>query len=109
MPDLTKATQLQAKASFSSALQDFVQRVGEHVSAEDGEWTVKGFIDIYRNIYTISPDTKIISKILEIHLYPQIFKFAQEHDYSIILAEKQNWYPRLKFRQPKKSKPQVRG
>ena len=94
---MTKATQLQAKASFSSALQDFVQRMSGHVSAEDGEWTVKGFIDIYRNIYTISLDTKIISKILEIHLYPQIFKFAQEHDYSIILAEKQNWYPDLSF------------
>ncbi|MCY3667944.1 MAG: hypothetical protein OXH81_19950 [Gemmatimonadetes bacterium] len=35
--------------------------------------------------------------MLEIHLYPQIFKFAQEHDYSIILAEKQNWYPDLSF------------
>ena len=28
----------------------FVQRMSDHVSAEDGEWTVKGFIDIYRNI-----------------------------------------------------------
>lgn len=97
MPDLTKAAQRQAKASFSSALQNFVQRMREHVSAEDGEWTVKGFIDIYRNIYTISPDTKIISKILEIHLFPQILEFAQEHGYSIVLAEKQNWYPDLSF------------
>ena len=71
--------------------------MSEHVSAEDGEWTVKGFIDIYRNIYTISPDTKIISKILEIHLFPQILEFAQEHGYSIWLAEKQNWYPDLSF------------
>ena len=97
MPDLTKAAQRQAKASFSSALQNFVQRMREHVSAEDGEWTVKGFIDIYRNIYTISPDTKIISKILEIHLFPQILEFAQEHGYSIVLAEHQNWYPDLSF------------
>lgn len=97
MPDLTKAAQRQAKALFSSALQNFVQRMREHVSAEDGEWTVKGFIDIYRNIYTISPDTKIISKILEIHLFPQILEFAQEHGYSIVLAEKQNWYPDLSF------------
>ena len=97
MPDLTKAVQRQAKTSFSCALQNFVQRMSEHVSAEDGEWTVKGFIDIYRNIYTISTDTKIISKILEIHLFPQILEFAQEHDYLIILAEKQNWYPDLSF------------
>ena len=97
MPNLTKAAQRQAKASFSSALQNFVQRMREHVSAEDGEWTVKGFIDIYRNVYSISPDTKIISKILEIHLFPQILEFAQEHGYSIVLAEHQNWYPDLSF------------
>ncbi|MBA7676609.1 Type-2 restriction enzyme EcoRV [subsurface metagenome] len=69
----------------------------EHVSADDGEWTVKGFIDIYRNIYTISSDTKIVSKILEIHLFPQILQFAKEHAYSIVLAEHQNWYPDLSF------------
>lgn len=97
MLDLNKAAQLKAKTSFSNALQNFVRRMSEHVSAEDGEWTVKGFIDIYRNIYTISPDTKIISKILEIHLFPQILEFAQEHGYSIWLAEKQNWYPDLSF------------
>jgi hypothetical protein len=69
----------------------------DHVSAENGDWTVKGFIDIYRNIYTISSDTKIVSKILEIHLFPQILQFAQEQGYSIVLAEHQNWYPDLSF------------
>ncbi len=92
-PDRYKVSTME----FSSALQNFVQGMSEHVSTKDGEWNVKGFIDIYRNIYTISPDTKIISKILEIHLFPQILKFAQEYDYSIVLAEKQNWYPDLSF------------
>ena len=40
------------------------------LSTDDGDWVVKGFIDIYRNIYTISVDTKVISKIIELMLFP---------------------------------------
>jgi hypothetical protein len=71
--------------------------LGEYVSADDGQWTVKGFIDIYKTIYTISSDTKIVSKILEIHLFPKILQFAEENGYSIVLAEHQNWYPDFSF------------
>lgn len=97
MPKWTKSKRTAAKTAFSTALKAFVGKMRAHVSAEDGEWTVKGFIDIYRNIYTISSDTKIISKILEIHLFPQILQFAQEQRYSIVLAEHQNRYPDLSF------------
>ncbi len=68
-----------------------------YVSTETGEWTVKGFIDVYKNIYTISSDTKIVSKILEIHIFPEILRFADNSGYKIILAEHQNWYPDLTF------------
>jgi len=97
MAKLNKAARREAKTAFSAALHAFVRNMRKHVSAEHGEWTVKGFIDIYRNIYTISSDTKIVSKILEIHLFPQILQFAQEQRYSIVLAEHQNWYPDLSF------------
>jgi len=97
MTKLNKAKREEVKHSFSIALHAFVKRLSEHVSAEDSEWTVKGFIDIYRNIYTISSDTKIVSKILEIHLFPQILQFAEENKFSIVLAEHQNWYPDLSF------------
>jgi hypothetical protein len=55
------------------------------------------FIDIFKNLYTISSDTKIISKILEIHLFPQILTFAQDYGYKIVLAEHQNYYPDISF------------
>lgn len=97
MTKMTKAKRAQAKAAFSDALHLFVDRLRTHVSSDDGNWTVKGFIDIYRNIYTISSDTKVISKILEIHLFPQILQFAEEQRYSIVLAEHQNWYPDFSF------------
>jgi len=87
----------QYKSSFKKALTAFAEGLKEYVSAENGEWSVKGFIDVYKNIYTISSDTKIISKILEIHIFPQIIQFAEEIGYNIILAEHQNYYPDLTF------------
>ena len=79
------------------SLNEFVASLSEVVATEDGSWTIKGFIDAYKNIYTISADTKIISKILEIHLFPQIMEFAQRFGYKVVLADKQNWYPDLTF------------
>ena len=83
------------KQRFEKALEEFVKELKSFVSTDTGEWTVKGFIDIYKNIYTISSDTKIVSKILEIHIFPEILKFAEKNNYKIVLAEHQNWYPDL--------------
>lgn len=85
------------KASFEEALVRFVESLSEHVSTDDGQWTVKGFIDIFKNVYTISSDTKIVSKILEIHLFPKILSFAQENGYRVVLADHQNYYPDISF------------
>lgn len=85
------------KLYFVTKFKEFATRLCAHVSDNNKEWTVKGFIDIYQNVYTISTDTKIISKILEIHLFPIILKFAEEIGYSIVLADKQNYYPDLTF------------
>ena len=85
------------KSDFKKDLDLFTVKLEKYVSSEDGDWTVKGFIDVYKNIYTISSDTKIVSKILEIHIFPQILQFAESINYKIILAEKQNWYPDLTF------------
>lgn len=85
------------KEEFESQLKEFVTRLQEHISDDDGQWTVKGFIDVYQNIYTISSDTKIVSKILEIHLFPKIMEFARTYGYKIVLAEHQNYYPDISF------------
>lgn len=83
------------KLDFKQELDKFADKLEKYVSTDNGDWTVKGFIDVYKNIYTISSDTKIVSKILEIHIFPQILQFAESIGYKIILAEKQNWYPDL--------------
>lgn len=85
------------KDVFIEALKDFSKGLTDYVSANQGDWSVKGFIDIHQNIYTISSDTKIISKILEIQIFSKFQEFAEENNYELILAEKQNWYPDLMF------------
>lgn len=84
------------KQDFLSNLKIFASCLGEHI-AENDEWTVKGFIDIFKNIHTISPDTKIISKVLELHLFPHFLSFAENIGYKIELATHQNWYPDITF------------
>jgi hypothetical protein len=86
-----------AKSDFAGKLVQLATTLKGQVSTEDGQWTIKGFIDIFKNVYTISSDTKIVSKILEIHLFPQILAFAQDNGYKIVLAEQQNYYPDISF------------
>ncbi len=85
------------KQDFMIALTELAANLNEHVSTDDGQWTVKGFIDTCRNVYTISSDTKIVSKILEIHLFPRIRQFAEQHGYRLVLADHQNYYPDISF------------
>ncbi|MDF2673585.1 MAG: type restriction endonuclease like [Clostridiales bacterium] len=67
------------------------------IETKDGEWTVKGFADIYNKLYTISTDTKVVSKILEIQLFPILQEFAIENRLEIKLAKQQNHYPDCTF------------
>jgi hypothetical protein len=67
------------------------------LETSSGDWTVKGFIDISKNIYTISVDTKVISKIIELMLFPVLQKFAKESGYKMILSSEQNHYPDVTF------------
>ena len=87
----------EAKSSFSSELQAFVGTLNSYVSTPDGQWAIKGFIDVYRRIYIISSDTKIVSKLLEIHLFPKLLAFGLANGYKLVPAEKQNYYPDMSF------------
>lgn len=84
------------KQIFLRQLQEFASTLKDKISQND-EWTIKGFIDIFKNVHTVSSDTKIISKVLELHLFPYFLDFAKNIGYEIELAEKQNWYPDLTF------------
>ena len=82
------------QAELLKCLQDHIAAL----QTPDKEWVIKGFIDIYQNVYAISLDTKVISKIIEILLFPVISDFAKEHHLEMILAKEQNYYPDISFR-----------
>ncbi len=86
---------------FCQALMERFRRFENALATEDGEWVIKGFIDVYRKIYTISVDTKVISKLIELMLIPIIVQLAQELDYRFILSEHQNHYPDISFVTPR--------
>ncbi|MCK5833985.1 EcoRV family type II restriction endonuclease [bacterium] len=88
---------MKSKKKFEIALKKLAGTLSKHLSSSDGQWAVKGFIDVYKNVYTISQDTKVVSKILEIHLFPRILAFAEEHGFALVLAEHQNYYPDISF------------
>lgn len=62
------------------------------------EWIVKGFIDVDKNVYTITNDTKVVSKIIEILLIPKLELFAKNNRLVLELPSKQNYYPDLTFK-----------
>jgi hypothetical protein len=85
------------KQDFRNRLLKHVESFSSAVSTQSGDWVVKGFIDIAKNIYTISVDTKVISKIMELLLFPRICQFAEENSFKLVLCKEQNFYPDITF------------
>jgi len=85
------------KRLFEKEFSAFCNQLTNIVCDKSKHWTIKGFIDSNKNIYTISQDTKIISKILEIHIFPEIINFAEKNEFDVILTDHQNYYPDISF------------
>src|SRR6266849_5872892 len=85
------------REQFLEKLQAHAATFGKAVATNEGEWIIKGFIDVYRRIYTLSVDTKIVSKVLELLLFPMFVEFAKTHSLKIDLCPQQNFYPDLTF------------
>ncbi len=90
--------------TFQKQLTKHSEDFRKILETPDGDWSVKGFIDIAKNIYTISVDTKVISKIIELMMFPVLKKFADENKYEMIFSAEQNHYPDVTFITPKKEK-----
>ncbi|RDU59627.1 type II restriction endonuclease [Helicobacter marmotae] len=84
------------KQIFKNYFRKFLQNLKEQI-CENNEWKIKGFIDINKTIFSISNDTKIISKILEIHIFQFVQDFAMQYNFNVILPNHQNYYPDLSF------------
>jgi hypothetical protein len=82
---------------FLEKLQAHAASFAKAVATNEGDWIIKGFIDVYQRIYTISVDTKIVSKVLELLLFPMFAEFARKHGLKLELCPQQNFYPDLTF------------
>lgn len=84
--------------TFFQLLTDEVRTYKDFLETDSQDWIVKGFIDIDKNIYTITNDTKVVSKIIEILLIPKLDNFARRNGMELELPSKQNFYPDLTFK-----------
>jgi len=84
--------------SFEEKFNQFIPQLTEALTIPNSsDWTLKGFIDYNKNIYTISADTKIISKIIELMIFPKFLEFAQKNNFRLELSPHQNYYPDITF------------
>lgn len=83
--------------AFLTLLQECCAEFANNVATNEGEWIIKGFIDVYRRVYTVSVDTKIVSKVLELLLFPMFADFADRYSLTLELCPHQNFYPDLTF------------
>ncbi len=71
------------KAKFKEKLLGHLSQYLCDIQDSDGNWTVKGFIDIFKNIYTISLDiaelTRILSVIKDIELPKPPYRNIKEY------------------------------
>lgn len=83
--------------TFLNLLAEEVKSYRSYLETSSGDWIVKGFIDINKNVYTITNDTKVVSKIIEILLIPRLNQFAINNGMILELPSAQNYYPDLTF------------
>ncbi|MFM2172227.1 MAG: hypothetical protein RLZZ54_154 [Cyanobacteriota bacterium] len=82
---------------FQACLQSELENFKQTIATQEGDWIIKGFIDVFHRVYTITVDTKVVSKVLEILLYPQLEAFADKHNLTLELPKYQNHYPDATF------------
>ncbi|MFH0771951.1 MAG: type II restriction endonuclease [Candidatus Omnitrophota bacterium] len=79
--------------NFQKSLLKHTENFRKVLATSSGDWSVKGFIDVAKNIYTISVDTKVVSKVIELMMFPVLQKFAKENGFEMHFCAEQNHYP----------------
>ena len=77
----------------SVKLRTLLPRLSETVMDRNGDWTLKGFIDVWTKILPMKSDTKVVSKAFELATTPIIISVMEQENFQIELATKQNSYP----------------
>ena len=83
--------------NFQKLLLKYTEDFRKVLETPAGDWSVKGFIDVAKNIYTISVDTKVVSKIIELMMFPVLNQFAAENGYKMQFCTEQKPLSRCHF------------
>ena len=89
------------KDKFLSNLQKSLCSFEKSISCTDNTWIIKGLIDVHKNVYPVSLDTKMVSKAMEILIFPLLQDFAGKNSLEMELSREQNFYPDIAFICPK--------
>jgi hypothetical protein len=79
--------------SFDQIFAPLIEEFKNILQGDSKQWNIKGFIDTNHTIYPISVDTKVVSKIIELMIFPKILQFAEKNNFEIKLTPYQNYYP----------------
>lgn len=79
----------------TSQFKALLAHLEQSLQTKDGLWTLRGFVDIARQVYSLGSDTKVISKAIELMLLPPITLFWEKRNCQVVLAKYQNFYPDL--------------
>lgn len=80
------------------SLQSLLQELATDMGRTLKNWNVKGIIDNEQNIYSVSQDTKLLSKVFELYVTPVLYRFARKHNLEIAPALTQIQYPDYSLR-----------
>jgi len=89
---------IKTNKNFEEKFNEFIPELTKALTVPNStDWTAKGFIDYYQNIYSISTDTKVVSKVIELMIFPKFLEFAQRNNLKLKLSPHQNYYPDITF------------
>lgn len=90
---------------FEQDMMVLVQRLSNFVTKPTStDSSLVGFVDSYGNLYPITLDTKVLSKVIEFIFSPIIKNFCAEYGYTLEEPRHQNYYPDLTFIDNKSNK-----
>lgn len=83
---------------FKKDMNILTKQLKSHITQPNSNDSIlKGFVDSNGNLYPITLDTKVLSKVVEFVFMPIIKKFCDEHGYKLQEPLHQNHYPDLTF------------
>lgn len=86
-----------ASEKFMTLMSGFAESLEDQLTTPNGDWIVKGFVDTNHQVYSISGDTKVVSKLIELMLFPRFQEFAEDNGYELLTSKHQNHYPDMTF------------